>query len=148
MSSKLTLVTLGYSFGDEHTNRVIEDMPTISSTHLVVIAYDDPLSRIMKMYERLGRHAQIGLLVGDRIGEFRVHSLCRPAVHLATRRPWRLYMGKSMHFPVFAAALLWVRCWACLLPRQMSAEQPETHISPWPQPGKYHWVFMLIAEEY
>ncbi len=37
-----TLVTFGYSFGDEHINRIIEDMLTIPSTHLVVIAYEDP----------------------------------------------------------------------------------------------------------
>ena len=33
-----TLVTYGYGFGDEHVNRVIEDMLTIPSTHLVVIS--------------------------------------------------------------------------------------------------------------
>jgi len=32
-----TLVTYGYSFGDEHINRVIEDMLTIPSSHLVII---------------------------------------------------------------------------------------------------------------
>jgi hypothetical protein len=52
-----TLVTFGYSFGDEHINRVIEDMLNIPSTHLVFISYDDPLKRIMDTYERLGRHA-------------------------------------------------------------------------------------------
>lgn len=31
--SNNTLVTYGYSFGDEHINRVIEDMLTIPSTH-------------------------------------------------------------------------------------------------------------------
>ena len=34
-----TVVCYGYSFGDEHINRVIEDMLTIPSTHLVIIAY-------------------------------------------------------------------------------------------------------------
>ena len=33
-----TLVTYGYGFGDEHVNRVIRDMLTIPSTHLVVIS--------------------------------------------------------------------------------------------------------------
>lgn len=60
-----TLVTYGYSFGDEHINRVIEDMLTIPSTHLVVIAYSDPLGRIMRTYERLGKPAQITLLIGS-----------------------------------------------------------------------------------
>ena len=59
-----TLVTYGYSFGDEHINRVIRDMLTIPSTHLVVISYDDPLGRIMKTYEELGRPSQISLLIG------------------------------------------------------------------------------------
>jgi len=34
-----TLVTYGYGFGDEHINRVIHDMLTIPSTHLVVISF-------------------------------------------------------------------------------------------------------------
>lgn len=59
-----TLVTYGYSFGDEHINRVIRDMLTIPSTHLVVISYDDPLGRIMQTYEELGRPSQISLLIG------------------------------------------------------------------------------------
>ncbi|MQT81360.1 SIR2 family protein [Pseudomonas helleri] len=59
-----TLVTYGYSFGDEHINRVIRDMLTIPSTHLVVISYDDSLGRIMQTYEELGRPSQISLLIG------------------------------------------------------------------------------------
>src|SRR5690348_14203812 len=34
-----TLFVFGHSLGDEHLSRVIEDMLTIPSTHLVVIAY-------------------------------------------------------------------------------------------------------------
>ena len=37
-----TVVCYGYSFGDDHINRVIEDMLTIPSAHLVVIAHGDP----------------------------------------------------------------------------------------------------------
>jgi len=66
-----TLVTYGYSFGDEHINRVIEDMLTIPSTHLVVISHDDRLGRIMQTYDRLGRSAQITLLVGPELGDLR-----------------------------------------------------------------------------
>jgi hypothetical protein len=64
-------------------------MLTIPSTHLVVIAYGDPLNRIMKTYERLGRHAQISLLVGEHIGEFRAlvdHYLPKPAIDRTTFR--------------------------------------------------------------
>ncbi len=59
-----TLVTYGYSFGDEHINRVIRDMLTIPSAHLVVIAYDDPLGRVMQIYDQIGRPSQISLLIG------------------------------------------------------------------------------------
>lgn len=59
-----TLVTYGYGFGDEHVNRVIRDMLTIPSTHLVVMSYDDPLGRIMKSYQEFGRPSQISLLIG------------------------------------------------------------------------------------
>lgn len=65
-----TLITFGYSFGDEHINRVIEDMLTIPSTHLVIISYNDPMGRIMKTYDKLGRPDQITLLVGDHVGNF------------------------------------------------------------------------------
>lgn len=66
-----TLISFGYSFGDEHINRVIEDMLTIPSTHLVVIAHGDPLGRIMQTYAKLGRPAQITLLIGDHLGDLR-----------------------------------------------------------------------------
>lgn len=65
-----TLVTYGYSFGDEHINRVIRDMLTIPSTHLVVISYnDEPLGRIMKTYYELGRFSQISLLIGAALAD-------------------------------------------------------------------------------
>jgi SIR2-like domain len=64
-----TLVTYGYSFGDEHINRVIRDMLTIPSTHLVVIAYDDQLGRIMQTYHEIGRPPQISLLIGPALAD-------------------------------------------------------------------------------
>ncbi|HIK75729.1 MAG: fibronectin-binding protein (FBP) [Alcanivorax sp.] len=64
-----TLVTYGYSFGDEHINRVIRDMLTIPSTHLVVISYDDPLGRIMQTYKEIGRPSQISLLIGPALAD-------------------------------------------------------------------------------
>lgn len=66
-----TLVTYGYSFGDEHINRVIRDMLTIPSTHLVVMSYDDPLGRIMKSYQEFGRPSQISLLIGPALADIR-----------------------------------------------------------------------------
>lgn len=84
-----TVVCYGYSFGDEHINRVIEDMLTIPSAHLVVIAHGDPLGRIAKTYDRLGRHAQVTLLVGDHLGDLRTlvdHYLPKPAIDRTTFR--------------------------------------------------------------
>lgn len=84
-----TLVCYGCSFGDEHINRVIEDMLTIPSTHLVVIAHGDPLTRIMRTYERLGRVAQVTLLLGDHLGDLQTlvdHYLPKPAIDRTTFR--------------------------------------------------------------
>lgn len=39
------IITYGYGFGDSHINRVIEDMMTIPSTHLVIIAWDRDYSK-------------------------------------------------------------------------------------------------------
>ena len=59
-----TLVTYGYSYSDDHINRIIKDMLTIPSTHLIIIAYDITNKRIIEMYEKIGRPAQITLLIG------------------------------------------------------------------------------------
>lgn len=64
-----TLVTYGYSFGDEHINRVIRDMLTIPSTHLVVISRSDTLGRIMQTYREMGRSSQISLLIGPALAD-------------------------------------------------------------------------------
>lgn len=84
-----TLVSFGYSFGDEHINRVVEDMLTIPSTHLVVISYGDPLGRILALYEKLGRHAQTSLLLGDHLGDLQAlvdSYLPKPAIDRTTFR--------------------------------------------------------------
>jgi len=84
-----TLFCYGYSFGDEHINRIIEDMLTIPSAHLVIISYSDPLGRIMRAYERLGRGAQVTLLLGDHLGDLKTlvdHYLPKPAIDRTTIR--------------------------------------------------------------
>ncbi len=84
-----TLISYGYSFGDEHINRVIEDMLTIPSAHLVVVAHSDPLGRIMAAYNKLGRHAQVTLMIGNHLGDLKVlvdHYLPKPAIDRATFR--------------------------------------------------------------
>jgi len=84
-----TLVAYGYSFGDEHINRVIEDMLTIPSTHLVIISYDDSIGRIMKVYEKIARPAQMTLLVGNHLGDLKTlvdQYLPKPAIDRTTFR--------------------------------------------------------------
>ena len=62
-----TLVVYGYSFGDSHINRVIRDMLTIPSTHLVIISYEDSSGRIQGFCEGLQRDGRISLLVGKHL---------------------------------------------------------------------------------
>ncbi|HDR1026808.1 TPA: SIR2 family protein [Pasteurella multocida] len=84
-----TLVTYGYSFGDEHINRIIRDMLTIPSTHLVVISYNDPLGRIMQTYKELERDSQISLLIGPDLADLTTltkHYLPKPAIDKTTFR--------------------------------------------------------------
>jgi hypothetical protein len=83
------LVCYGYSFGDEHINRVIEDMLTIPSTHLVIISFSDPLCRIKRTCDNLGRHAQITLMLGNHLGDFQTivdNYLPKPAIDKTTFR--------------------------------------------------------------
>lgn len=84
-----TLVTYGYSFGDEHINRVIRDMLTIPSTHLVIISRDDPMGRIMGIYKSLGRSSQISLLIGPALADITnltKHYLPKSAIDKTTSR--------------------------------------------------------------
>lgn len=84
-----TLVCYGYSFGDEHINRIIRDVLTIPSSHLVIISYSDPLGRIMQKYKEFGRPAQITLLLGNHLGDLKTlvdHYLPKPAIDLTTFR--------------------------------------------------------------
>ena len=100
-----TVICYGYSFGDEHINRVIEDMLTIPSTHLVIISYSDPLERIMNMYKELGREAQVTLLIGDHLGDLRTlvsRYLPKSAIDRTTfrmadllRARWSAFQGGS-----------------------------------------------------
>ena len=62
-----TLVIYGYSFGDDHINRIIADMLTIPSTHVVIIAFDDNEGRCMQFYKNCGHSDQISLIIGKDI---------------------------------------------------------------------------------
>jgi len=63
-----SIVTYGYGFGDSHINRIIADMFTIPSTHLVIIAFDDPGNRIERFLKDKNK-AQYTLLIGSHFGD-------------------------------------------------------------------------------
>jgi len=82
-----TLVSYGYGYGDDHINRVIRDMLTIPSTHLVIISYDDADGRIMKKYKEFGRSSQISLIVGNGLADIKVlvdYFLPKPSIDRAS----------------------------------------------------------------
>ncbi len=62
------VVTFGYGFGDSHINRIIADMFTLPSTHLVIIAFSDPGKRIQR-FLRDKNEAQYTLLIGSHFGD-------------------------------------------------------------------------------
>jgi len=62
------LVTFGYGFGDDHVNRVILDMLTLRSTHLLVISYGDPGGRIESFLSNVALE-QSSVLLGPHFGD-------------------------------------------------------------------------------
>jgi hypothetical protein len=87
------LVTYGYGFGDDHINRIIADMLTIPSTHLVIISYDDTGDRIDTFLHSIGREPQVSLLVGPHLGSLTNlvdHYLPKPAIDPVTFRQTEL----------------------------------------------------------
>lgn len=82
------LVTYGYGFGDSHINRIIKDMLTIPSTHLVIISYDWASKRIKKFLEGCN-HSQLTLLIGKELADFEklvTYYLPKPAIDRITDR--------------------------------------------------------------
>jgi len=90
-----TLVTYGYGFGDEHINRVIRDMLTIPSTHLVAISRDDPYERILPLATT--RRSQVTLLLGSELADLRTltsHFLPKAAIDRTTSKMSELLMQR------------------------------------------------------
>ena len=84
------VVTYGYGFGDDHVNRVLRDMLSIPSTHLVIISYNHAGGRLPTFLARIGHEAQISLLVGPHFGDLATlveHYLPKPAIDRTT---WRM----------------------------------------------------------
>jgi hypothetical protein len=94
-----TLVLYGYGFGDDHINRIIRDMLTIPSTHLVVITFSDEGDRAKHFYDSVGRSAQISVLVGTHFGDLKNlvdYYLPKPAIDRATNRMADLLKNRGL----------------------------------------------------
>jgi hypothetical protein len=81
------VVAYGYGFGDDHINRVLLDMLTIPSTHMVIIAYNTD-SRVKGFCEKT-RDAQMSLLVGPHFADLTTlveNYLPKPALDYITGR--------------------------------------------------------------
>lgn len=86
------LVTYGYGFGDSHINRIIKDMLTIPSTHLVIISYDLANGRIKHFVEQCNK-SQLTLIIGDELGKLENltnYYLPKPAIDRISDRLARL----------------------------------------------------------
>ena len=98
-----TLVTYGYGFGDEHINRIIRDMLTIPSTHLVVISYDDVDGRIMAKCKEFGRPVQMSLIIGEGLAEITTlvdYFLPKPSIDRTSIRMSELLKQRfSLQYP-------------------------------------------------
>jgi len=84
------VVTYGYGFGDDHVNRILADMLTVPSTHLVIMSWDAAGGRLERFCERVGRDEQITLLVGKHFGDLETliqYYLPKPAIDRTT---WRM----------------------------------------------------------
>lgn len=92
------LVTYGYGFGDSHINRIIKDMLTIPSTHLVIISYDLANDRIKKFIETCNE-SQLTLLIGKELAD--IHSLTnyylpKPAIDRITDRQTKILEKRKL----------------------------------------------------
>jgi hypothetical protein len=98
-----TVVTYGYSFGDEHINRVLIDMLTIPSTHLVIIGFDDIGDRIKRFYSKAKRPVQITLLLGYHFGDLKTlvdNYLPKPAIDRTTYKMADLLKARGTVAPL------------------------------------------------
>jgi hypothetical protein len=96
------LVCYGYGFGDDHINRVIKDMLTIPSTHLVIISYSDAGGRVSSFSSSVGRAAQTSLMIGSHFGDLATlvaHYLPKPAIDLISYRRAEILKNRGQNPP-------------------------------------------------
>ncbi|PVX28826.1 SIR2 family protein [Sphingomonas pokkalii] len=100
------VVTYGYGFGDDHINRVLLDMLSVPSAHLVIIAFD--LDDRIKGFLALTRPAQVSLLAGRHFGSLQRlvdDYLPKPALDYITGRMSELLKNRAFtEVPVIVAA--------------------------------------------
>lgn len=104
------LVTYGYGFGDDHINRVLLDMLTIPSTHLVVIAY--VADERLKSFCRKTRDAQVSLLVGPHFADLATlieYYLPKPALDYITGRMTELLKHRPLAAPAASGSPLAIK---------------------------------------
>ncbi|CAG9243821.1 SIR2 family protein [Paraburkholderia caribensis] len=98
------LVIYGYGFGDDHVNRVLLDMLSIPSTHIVIIAFGtskESFGRVKSFYSAAARPAQISLLVGGHFAHLEnlvTHYLPKPAIDFITSRMAELLKNRPLGF--------------------------------------------------
>ncbi|MCC4233856.1 SIR2 family protein [Sphingobium rhizovicinum] len=100
------VVTYGYGFGDDHINRVLLDMLSVPSAHLVIIAFD--LDDRIKGFLAHTRPAQVSLLAGRHFGSLQRlvdDYLPKPALDYITGRMSELLKNRAFtEVPVVVAA--------------------------------------------
>lgn len=100
------VVTYGYGFGDDHINRVLLDMLSVPSAHLVIIAFD--LDDRVKGFLARTRAAQVSLLAGRHFGNLQHlvdDYLPKPALDYITGRMAELLKNRVFtDAPVVVAA--------------------------------------------
>lgn len=98
------VVAYGYGFGDDHVNRVLIDMLTIPSTHLVIVSYG--VDARLKAFCANTREAQVTLLVGSHFADLSTlvdHYLPKPALDHITSRMTELLKHRPQEVPTAVA---------------------------------------------
>lgn len=99
-SPNSVLFTYGYGFGDDHINRIISDMLTIPSTHLVIISYDKASERIPRFVKNSGKESQISLLIGKDVSTLKAlvenGFLPKPAIDRHTMKMVELVAKRTL----------------------------------------------------
>ena len=94
------VVTYGYGFGDSHVNRILADMLTIPSTHIVVISWDRANGRIQRFIENTNL-SQFTLLIGDHFGDLKTlvdNYLPKAAIDRITERTQRILEKRGREY--------------------------------------------------